>query len=77
MRGSDCINIQLFHQVNVPCHFFKTYCCGCFTVKIVTVNTFKLNCFTVDSEHLAINFNFSEANLFDDFFTVSVKLKSI
>ena len=77
MGSSDCIDIQLFHQMNVLCHVFKAYRRSGITVEIMAVNPLQLYGNVVNLEYFTVDLNFTETNLFFDQLTVCDQMKGI
>ena len=77
VRGSDCVDVQLLHQVNVLSHILKAYgCCG-LAVEVMAVNTLELNCYAVNLKYFTVDGYLAEADLFLDLLSICIEVKSV
>ena len=77
VRGSDCVDVQLLHQVDVLRHILKAYGRGGLAIKVMSVYAFEFHGIAVDLEHLSVDAYFAESDAFFNLFTVCMDFKRI
>ena len=68
MRSTNCIDIVLFHKLNIPKHIFLLNRTTSSHIKFMPVHTFKYNSFSIDMHYFVNHLKCSESNQFRNCF---------
>ena len=63
MGSTDCINIVLLHQGNIPDHIVIGYGIPFVWMGVMPVYALKLNLFSIHQQHSVLNFNLPETHI--------------